>query len=299
MLIGTGVIWGTIGIAAKYLYDESDLDALSVSWLRTLIASPICIAIAWHVLGRKLFAINRRDLGVMALLGVLLIVYQFLYLAAITRIGVSAATLISLCGSPVLVVIASAVILRDHLTRQTMAALVGAVFGAAMIVGWRSGGTGETRDTVIGVALSVGSAAGISAHVFVSRWIAARQHPMTPLAIGFPTGALIFLPIATGRGFSLDLNLPAWSLLIYLAVGPSTIAYWMYQRGLQDVSATDASIVTLIEPLITAVLAAWLFNERLGLLGWIGAAMLVGAIAILTLAPASAPESIPVGEIPL
>ena len=34
LLVGTGTIWGTIGIAAKYLYQESDLDAVSVTWLR-------------------------------------------------------------------------------------------------------------------------------------------------------------------------------------------------------------------------------------------------------------------------
>jgi DME family drug/metabolite transporter len=83
------------------------------------------------------------------------------------------------------------------------------------------------------------------------------------------------------------MGLPGWSLLIYLAVGPSALAYWLFQRGLQDVNAADASIVTLLEPLIAAILAAFLFDERLGLLGWIGAGLLIGSIAVLTMtAPA-------------
>jgi DME family drug/metabolite transporter len=252
-------------------------------------------------MGSGFLAISKRDFSVMAMLGVMLIVYQFFYLAAINRIGISAATLISLCGAPVLVVIASALFLDDRLTGTRTLALAGALVGTAMIVGWRHGGTGETRDSVIGVALSLGSATGIATHVFVSRLIAGRHHSSRPLAIGFPAGALVFMPFALGRGMNLDLNFPAWTLLIYLAVGPSVIAYWLYQRGLQEVSATDASIVTLLEPLIAAILAAFLFDERLGLLGWAGALLLIGSITLLTLtapsrtaAPSLALE--PVGE---
>jgi drug/metabolite transporter, DME family len=283
MLIGTGVIWGTIGIATKYLFQESDLDAVSVSWFRAAIAGPICIALGWRALGGRLFAITKRDFAIMALLGVILIVYQFFYAAALERIGISATTLISLCGAPVLVVIASNAILHVRLSRRGAMALVGSLIGTVMLVGWQSGGTGETRDTVIGVALSVASAAGVATHVFVSRLIAGRHHFTRPLAIGFPAGALFFAPVAFGHGVSLDLSGTAWGLILYLAIGPSTIAYLMYQRGLQDVTATDASIVTLLEPLVTAILAAFLFDERLGLLGWIGALLLVGSIAALTL----------------
>jgi DME family drug/metabolite transporter len=83
------------------------------------------------------------------------------------------------------------------------------------------------------------------------------------------------------------MGLPGWSLLIYLAVGPSALAYWLFQRGLQDVNAADASIVTLLEPLIAAILAAYLFDERLGVLGWIGAGLLIGSIAVLTMTASS------------
>src|SRR5215203_2685327 len=159
MLIGTGVIWGTIGIATKYLFQESDLDAVSVSWLRAAIAGLICIALGWRALGGRLFAITKRDFAIMALLGVILIVYQFFYAAALERIGISATTLISLCGAPVLVVIASNVFLHVRLSRRGAMALVGSLIGTVMLVGWQSGDTGETRDTVIGVALSVASAA--------------------------------------------------------------------------------------------------------------------------------------------
>lgn len=54
LLIGTGILWGTIGVASKGVFEHSALDAVSVTWIRTLMASPICIAAVWLSGGRKL-----------------------------------------------------------------------------------------------------------------------------------------------------------------------------------------------------------------------------------------------------
>ncbi len=45
-------------------------------------------------------------------------------------------------------------------------------------------------------------------------------------------------------------------------------------------SATFVSTMTLLEPVIAALLAAWLFGERLGPATAIGAAVILGSIAL-------------------
>ena len=65
-------------------------------------------------------------------------------------------------------------------------------------------------------------------------------------------------------------------------------AYWLFQSALKDVPASTASIVTLLEPLVASVLAWIMFSERLGPIGWIGAALLMGAIALLSTDPGTA-----------
>ena len=134
LLVGTGVLWGTIGVAAKLLYRETDLDAISVTWLRAVIATPICVGLAWLTMGRGLLRSSRRDLAIMVLLGLMLILYQWLYLAAVDRLGVSAATLVSLCAPPVLVAIASAAFLGERPTPRLALALVGALVGTVLLV---------------------------------------------------------------------------------------------------------------------------------------------------------------------
>ena len=283
LLVGTGVIWGTIGVAAKLLYRETDLDAVSVTWLRAVIASPVCVALGWSALGRRLFQSSRRDLAVMVLLGALLIIYQWLYLAAVDRLGVSVATLIALCVPPVPVAAASAAFLGERPTVWLVLALTGALVGTALLVGRPTGPTTGSGATAWGVLLALGSAGGMAIHLLASRLLAGRQHPLRPLAIGFPVGAIAFLPVVAGRGISLDQPAAGWLVLLYLGLVPSVLAYWMYQRGLRDVPATTASIVTLLEPLAAAVLAWLMFGERLGPLGLLGGALLLGAIGLLSL----------------
>jgi len=288
-MVCTGIIWGTIGIAGKLLYRHTDLDAVAVTWLRVVIASPIYVVLGLKALGGNLLRATRRDLTLMVVFGVVLITYQVCYLEAVARIGVSAATLISLCVPPVLVAIASVFLLGEHLNSRTASALVGALIGTALLVGWQADGGDGSGSRVAGVLFAIGCATGIACHVMGSRAIAGRHHALRPLAIGFPTGVVALLPILGGSQLTFDLPVSGWLLLLYLGIVPSVVGYWLYQRGLQYLSATTASIITLLEPLVAAILAWAIFDERLGLIGWLGGLLLMGSIIVLSM---GSPESV-------
>jgi DME family drug/metabolite transporter len=278
LLILAGVVWGTTGVASRQLADDGSLAPLAIAWWRCVLATPLCLALGWLAHGRALMRVGRRDLALMALLGVVVMVSQWLYVAAIERLDIPVATLISICGAPAIIALASVAVLGEPLTRQTAAALVGALIGTALLVGPDvDGGTGRSRD-LGGLALAAGAAVAIALLTLLGRRLAGRQPTWRPLAVGFPVGALAFLPVAAGS--RTDLSVPAygWPLLLYLAAGPSVLAFWLYQRALRNVPATTASIVVLVEPLVAGLLAWALFDERLGTGGIAGGALLLGSI---------------------
>lgn len=281
LLAGAGAIWGTIGVASKLLADETGLGMLAVAWLRAAVASPIVVGLGLATLGRRLLWADRRALAGMALLGVVLLAYQWLYLLAVERLGVAAATLVALCVPPVLVAAASVAWLGEPPTARLLLAVGGALVGTALLVG-RPTAAGAGGEAALGVLVALGSAVGIATHVLASRRLAARQPALRPLAVGFPAGAAALLPVAAAD-LRFDLGAEGWLLVLYLAAVPSVVAYWMYQRGLRDVPATAASVVTLLEPVVAAALAWVLFGERLGPLGLLGGALLLGAIGLLSL----------------
>ncbi|MDP9355435.1 MAG: EamA family transporter, partial [Chloroflexota bacterium] len=99
-----------------------------------MIATPVCVGLAWLTLGRMLLRSSRQDLAIMVFLGLMLILYQWFYLAAVDRLGVSAATLVLVCVPPVLVAVVSAAFLRELPSPRLALALVVALVGTALLV---------------------------------------------------------------------------------------------------------------------------------------------------------------------
>ncbi|GAC1461850.1 MAG: EamA family transporter [Ktedonobacterales bacterium] len=280
LIMLAAVLWGTVGVTTQMLYRISATNPLSVGFFRLGLATP-CLAVAcWSLLGRRMFHIARRDLAVMALIGMMLALYQVCFFAAIARVGVTVATLVTLCTAPVLVALLSVACARERLARPVVLALVCAVSGIGLVVGGRPGAARTAADTV-GVLLALGSALGYAVVTLAARAIAGRYHALQINTVGFGCGALVLLPIALASGFAVIYPARGWLLLVYLGTVPTALAYVLFLTGMRSTIATVASILTLLEPL-TATLLAWvLFGERLGPLGLVGACLLLGAMAVL------------------
>src|SRR5262249_1948386 len=91
-----------------------------------------------------------------------------------------------------------------------------------------------------------------------------------------------FVPVHTAQG---------WLLIAYLGVVPTALAYWLFQAGLRHVSATAASIISMLDPVVAAVLAWVLFGERLAASGIAGAALLILSVGVLSTGQGNEPVS--------
>jgi DME family drug/metabolite transporter len=69
--------------------------------------------------------------------------------------------------------------------------------------------------------------------------------------------------------------------MLYLGAVTTAGAYAIYTLGLRHVSASSAGIVALVEPLTATLLGVFLFGERLGAAGVLGAVLLFAALALL------------------
>jgi len=62
-IVCASVSWGTVGVANQILYGYGTTNALSLTFLRLAIATPLFFLASWISLGRRLFHIKRRDLS--------------------------------------------------------------------------------------------------------------------------------------------------------------------------------------------------------------------------------------------
>ncbi|HEX4206837.1 MAG TPA: EamA family transporter [Ktedonobacteraceae bacterium] len=276
--------WGTVGIANQAIYAHSTTNALSLAFLRLVIAAPLFLLAGWIVLGRRLFQIKRRDTGVMVLMGGLQALYQTCYSAAIPYAGVTVSTLVALCVAPVIVALYSTFMTRERLTPITLLALLGGLGGTILLVAARSHAS-EESVSLLGVLLALLAASGYAGFILCGRLLTSHYHPLHINAVAFGTGALLLLFFASSGRLVIVYPVGDWLILLYLGCVPTALAYGLFQVGMRSLTATVVSIVTLCEPLTAAVLAWIFFREELSPLGLLGALLLLGAMALILLAP--------------
>lgn len=277
----SAVLWGTVGVAGQLLYNTTDLSPLTVGFYRLLIAGILLVAVRAVTRRGRLFRITRADLPVVLLVGAGLAIYQVCYFAAVKAAGVSVATLVTLGLAPVLVAAGGAVFQREVPGRGVLVALASALAGLALLVGGMPSAPAGSGNALLGAALAVGSATGYAGVTLLSRTLVGRVEAQDLTMFGFSAGAVLLLPVAAVTGLAVEPGLVSWGLLLYLGAVPSALAYGLFFTGLHTVTPTAAAILTLLEPLTAAALAAALFGERLGVPGLLGAGLLLAAVLLL------------------
>ncbi|MDD2851229.1 MAG: EamA family transporter [Desulfuromonadaceae bacterium] len=274
------VMWGTVGITTKTLYGLSATNPLSIGFFRLALSLPVLLAVCWATQKRRMFIVARQDLLLMLLIGMMTALYQVCYFSAVERTGVAVATVVTLCTAPVMVAVISVFISKQRPSAYVLMALTGALAGTALLVGFQENAGGSSADTG-GILLASGSALGYAIVTLASRKLAGRYHPFQSIAISFSFGAIILFVFAASQGLVMNYTPVGWSLLLYLGTFPTALAYVLFIAGMRATTATVASISTLMEPLVATVLAWLIFGERFSAMGFVGVALLSGALVVL------------------
>jgi len=241
------------------------------------------------LLGRRrhvLVATIRSAPLLLVLIGGGLGIYQALYFWAVAAGGVAVATVVSLGLAPVLITGWEALRDRSLPSRTKRAGLVLAVTGLALITGLGTAPTDAAPQPLLGLLAAVGSGLGYAATTVLSRHVADRVQPMALTTVSTATGALILTPIALlSGGIGFPVHLASASMLGYLGVVTTAVAYALFYAGLRTTRGSAATILTLLEPLTAALLAVLVLNEPLSLPVLAGGALLLGAVVMAHLTP--------------
>lgn len=286
-LVGASVSWGTVGVVNRIIDAYSTTNALSMAFFRLIIASIIFLLVSWRSFGLRLFRLKRRDFGVVVVMGATQALYQACYSAAIPLAGVTISTLVALCAAPVIVALLSPLITGEHLTPTILVALVGTLIGTVLLVvtPTHSGTAGISSVmagiSFFGVLLAFLAACGYALFVLCGRLVSNTYHPLQINTLAFTIGALILLFLSPSTGLKLAYPVWIWLLILYLGCIPTALAYGLFQIGIRSLTATVASIITLVEPLTAALLAWIVFREELSLLGLFGAVVLLVSMGLI------------------
>ncbi|MGH8803710.1 MAG: DMT family transporter [Polaromonas sp.] len=284
-----GVLWGVGALVAQSVMAHG-MQPYSLSLARFALGLPLLWWWHWRQVGSSQTTgktpsewrhLPWRERALIVGTGLAMAMNVTSWFAGITYIGAALPTVISICCAPVIVALLSVLRGYERASARLAAALALALGGVGLIV-MPTEALSLPQDYVAGLAWSFASAGLYSLVVLGNARMPVHVPAVTASAWSMSVAALLMLALAATQGVTWPQDSTAWLQVGYTGVFTTSIAYLAFAWGARRLSPTATVVGTLVEPLVAAVAAAWLFAQPLTGRQCIGALLL--GVAMLSLA---------------
>jgi len=270
LIIISAAAFATLPILARFAYAEG-LDVLSLMALRFSLSAVVLLGIL-AVRGERL----PRGGTLLRLIGMGALGYvgqAFTYLTALHYASPGLVALL-LYLYPVFVAVLSMLWLRERLSGLKILALAIALAGLALTVG---PGGGQPA----GILLAVSAAVIYSVYILVGTRV--MQH-----VSAIQSSAVIFLSAGVTSSLLMVLNGPhlprtgnGWIVMAGIVLIATVLPVTTFLAGLGRIGATNAAMLSTLEPVVTVALAALLLGELLKPVTLIGGGLILAAVLLV------------------
>jgi drug/metabolite transporter (DMT)-like permease len=263
--------FGTLAIFGRYAYDDG-MDIFTVLFLRFGLSAAFMTVIL--ILRREHFP-HGRILAQLIGMGTLGYVGQsFLYLTAINYASAGLVALL-LYLYPFFVTILSMIFLREKVSSIKGIALVLALTGTALTVGPVSG-------QMIGALMAIAAALIYSVYIIVGTNVMKHVSAVQSSTVIFASAGTVFGMLALINGLHPPQTTSGGLAMLGMIFISTIIPVVMFLAGLERVGAVNAAMLSTLEPVVTVLLALWLFGDRLQPMVILGGGLILAAVILLT-----------------
>lgn len=278
LAVGVAIV-ATASILIRYA-QAAGMPSLTIAAGRLLIAALILTPLVFHRGMRPIYQLSKRHLGLALLSGFCLAVHFATWITSLEYTSVaSSVTLVA--TNPLWVGIASLFILKERLHAALLAGIALTLVGTFLIgVGDTAAGA-QTKAPLLGNTLALIGAISASAYLLIGRALRERLPLLHYIWLAYGSAALFLLIAATGTASQWrDWPPIAYFCVLALAIGPQLLGHTAFNWSLRRVPAAFVAVAILGEPIGSALLAWWLFNERVAGMQLIGMAVILIGILI-------------------
>lgn len=264
------MFYGANPLGALPLYADG-INTCSVLFYRYAIAV-VVLAVVMAV-RRKPLAVSRRDLAIMAVLGVLFAASSLSLFMSFLFMGAGVASTL-LFVYPVMVAVIMAVFFKERVTRSTVLAIALALTGVALLY---KGDGGEPLSGV-GVSLVMVSSLTYALYIIIVNKSPLRMSSvkMTMYVLTFSVVVAVAMSFTDPANHLQLLHTPRqWGLALLLAVVPTVLSLLLMVIAVHDVGSTPTAIMGALEPVTAVVISVALFGEL------VTARLVIGIVLIL------------------
>ena len=263
--------FGTLAIFGRFAYEDG-MDIFTILFLRFGVSAAFMTII---LLLRKEQFPRGRILAQLVGMGALGYVGQsFSYLTAINYASAGLVALL-LYLYPIFVAVLSTVFLNEKLTRIKVTALMLALFGTALTVGPAGG-------QMAGILLAISAALIYSVYIIVGTNVMKHVSAVQSSTMIFASAGIVYGLLTLSNGAHFPASDSGWLAMLGIILISTIIPVVTFLAGLERIGPTNAAMLSTLEPVVTVLLAAWLFGERLMPIVMVGGGLILVAVILLT-----------------
>jgi RarD protein len=266
------IIFGTIGIFVHYVGLPSGMIAL----VRAFIGFLVLISFTFIKKDKISFASIKKNIVYLLVSGVSLGFSWLLLFEAYKYTSVSTATLCYYMA-PMFIMIISPFVFSEKLGVKKIICILLSFCGMIFVSGIINNGFSGIR----GILSGLGSAVLYTVIVTMNKKMSDIK-PIDKTICQFLVAAAVLLPycLLTIKFSELQINPTKIILLLVLGIVHSGFAYVLYFGSVAELKSQTVAIVSYVDPALALVLSALILKETPGVLGILGAVLIIGSAII-------------------
>ena len=276
-ILVAAALWGIIGVWNRNLM-AAGLSPTGIVVVRNFGGMLLLLAV-FAVKDRGVFRVRREHVKYFFGTGIISVVLFTSCYFSCQKICSLAVASILLYTAPSFVVILSAMLWKEPVTKKKLLALALTLVGCACVCGVFDGGL---TVTFTGILLGLGAGFFYALYSVFGRYALAHYSSMTVTVWTFifagPASLVMLRPAEMRAVFTAP---SAWLLAAGLVVFSTVAPYILYTRGLARVESGKASIMASLEPVVAALAGVLIFGEPMGLLTLLGILCVLAGVYIL------------------
>lgn len=276
------VLWGSSGVCAQYIMEQSQMSSQFLTMTRLLFAGLILLMLSF-VHGDRIFRImkNRKDalsLLFFTLVGALTV--QLSFLMTIEKSNAATATVLQFLA-PTIIVAWFSLVRKSRPGMLVFAAIGTSLMGTFLLVTHGN----PTSLSISGGALFWGIVSAFTAAFYTTypSQLIARYGTLPIVGWSMLIGGAALLPFYAGQGESFTLSGNVVLAFFYLVVIGTSLTFSLYLKGAQMIGGPRASILSCAEPLSSAFLSLLLLGITFTLPDWLGTLLILSSVILISL----------------
>lgn len=274
--IVAAITYGTNPLGALNLYAEG-INTSSVLFYRYGIS--VLILVAMMLIQRESFSITKKELKIVAPLGVLFAISSISLFMSFNHMDAGIASTI-LFVYPVMVAIIMAMFFKEKITVITAFSILLSILGIGMLYQDNTG----TSLSLVGVSLVIISSLAYAIYIVVVNKSSINFSPvkLTFYVMIFGTVTILIHSLSNESNHLQMLSSPAmWGWAAMLAVFPTVISLLLMVVAVKKIGSTPTAIMGALEPVTAVIIGVAIFNEAFTTrLAW-GILMILCAVTLI------------------